>query len=140
MRTLAALAALALGLARPAGAQAAPPVTLLYQNFPNPFPTAGANATCIWFDLRDAATVRLAVYDLQGRLVRTLIPSPAFAGQLGPGWYGRATPGPSGTGCDDRFQWDGRGSDARPVPAGVYLLRLFANGGWQTKKMVFRGL
>ncbi len=141
MRRIAAAAlVVALGAPRPAAAQGTPPVTLLYQNFPNPFPTGGANATCVWFDLRDAATIRLAVYDIQGRLVRTLIPSPAFSGQLGPGYYGRAIGGPTGSGCDPNFQWDGRGSNGRPVPAGVYLLRLRVGGGWQTKKMVFRGL
>lgn len=140
MRRIALALLVASGAALRAGAQAAPPVTLLYQNFPNPFPTGGANATCIWFDLREAATVRLAVYDLRGRLVRTLIPSSTFSGQLGAGYYGRAGGGPTGSGCDPKFQWDGRGSDGRPVPAGVYLLRLRAGGAWQTKKMVFRGL
>jgi len=28
-----------------------PTATLLYQNFPNPFPAAGRDSTCLWFDL-----------------------------------------------------------------------------------------
>ena len=47
------VAASALG-ARPARAQATfiiPPINLLYQNFPNPFPSTASPVTCIWFDL-----------------------------------------------------------------------------------------
>jgi len=53
-------AAALLGLAVPAGLTAQrpaladgtlPPTTLLYQNFPNPFPAGGRDSTCIWFDL-----------------------------------------------------------------------------------------
>src|SRR5262249_10796022 len=29
----------------------APVATLLYQNFPNPFPAVGRDSTCIWFDV-----------------------------------------------------------------------------------------
>src|SRR5207302_277665 len=36
-----------------------PPTTLLYQNFPNPFPAAGRDSTCLWFDLASAAVVEL---------------------------------------------------------------------------------
>src|SRR5439155_1235416 len=38
-----------------------PPTTQLYQNFPNPFPTDGREATCLWFDLAVPAIVELAV-------------------------------------------------------------------------------
>ncbi len=30
------------------------PITLLYQNFPNPFPAPSSATTCIWFDLKTA--------------------------------------------------------------------------------------
>jgi hypothetical protein len=123
---------------RPAPQATTPPVTLLYQNFPNPFPTASSPTTCLWFDLQSDATVTLAVYDLRGRLVRTLVPSAAVSARLPAGYYGRNGTS-TGAGCDPRFAWDGRGSDGRTVPPGVYLARLQANGGWQTRKIVFRG-
>src|ERR1700680_3349664 len=68
-------AATLLGLAAAAGlpAQRAgpadpslPPVTLLYQNFPNPFPALGQDATCLSFDLAIAAEVQLDILDLSG--------------------------------------------------------------------------
>jgi flagellar hook assembly protein FlgD len=111
---------------------------VLYQNFPNPFPTPASPTTCLWFDLAAPGDVTLAVYDLRGRLVRTIIPSAQIGRSMSAGAYGRLTPG-TNSGCDPRFAWDGRASDGRSVPPGVYLARLHADGRWQTKKMVFRG-
>ena len=135
-------AVLALG-ARPARAQATwatPPINLLYQNFPNPFPSATSPVTCIWFDLAQrAGDVRLAIYDVRGRLIRTLVPSASIPSTLDAGYYGRTGAGPLATGCDPRFTWDGRGSDGTTVPPGVYLVRFHADDAWQTKKIIFRG-
>ena len=129
--------------ARSAAAQtpfAAPPINLLYQNFPNPFPTAASPVTCIWFDLaQNSAGVTLAIYDLRGRLVRTLVPSAAVPSALPGGYYGRSGSGPNATGCDPRFVWDGRGSNGVVVPSGVYLVRFHVDDAWQTKKIIFRG-
>jgi hypothetical protein len=122
----------------PAAPDAAPRATLLYQNFPNPFPTAESATTCVWFDLRDAADVRLDVYDLRGNHVRSLVPAAEVGGVLPAGRYGRATPGGS-SGCDPRFAWDGRASDGRTVPTGVYLLRMRAGAVDMTRKMLYRG-
>lgn len=113
-------------------------ITVLYQNFPNPFPTAASATTCLWFDLSASTRVTLAVYDLRGRLVRTIVPSAQVDGALGSGTYGRLVPG-ANAGCDARFAWDGRDSAGHTVPPGVYLARLHADGHWQTKKMLFRG-
>ena len=113
-------------------------ITVLYQNFPNPFPTASSPTTCLWFDLSAPSDVTLAVYDLRGRLVRTIIPSAQLPGAMDVGSYGRPFAGAT-SGCDPRFTWDGRASDGHTVPPGVYLARLHADGRWQTKKMVFRG-
>lgn len=135
--------AAALAVARPAGAQATfvtPPINLLYQNFPNPFPSTASPVTCIWFDLAQrAGDVRLAIYDLRGRLVRTIVPSASVPSTLDAGYYGRSANGPMAGGCDARFTWDGRGSDGATVPPGVYLVRLHVDGSWQTKKIIFRG-
>ncbi len=114
-----------------------PTVTLLYQNFPNPFPTPTSSSTCIWFDLSQAATVKLTVYTLFGDRVRTLVPG-LLPSQLPANRYGR---GNANTGCDpvNPIQWDGRADDGRYVPPGIYLLRFEASGVDQIKKIVYRG-
>lgn len=141
--TVAIAAVMMLLVAPRAGAQSAfitPPINLLYQNFPNPFPNIGVPATCIWFDLAQNSTgVTVAVYDLRGRLVRTIVPSAKIGSTLSAGYYGRNGNGPAASGCDPRLTWDGRGSNGASVPAGVYLLRLHVDDAWQTKKMIFRG-
>jgi hypothetical protein len=70
---------------------------------PNPA-VAGAPVT-IAFDVEGAATVR--VYDVRGRLVRTLREA-------------RTTPGPRS------IEWDGRADSGESVAAGIYFLRLFS--------------
>ena len=136
------IAASAIG-ARPARAQGTfivPPINLLYQNFPNPFPSTASPVTCIWFDLaQPSAGVTLAVYDVRGRLVRTIVPSATVSSKLEAGYYGRSANGPMAGGCDPRFTWDGRGSDGVSVPPGVYLVRLHVDDAWQTKKIIYRG-
>jgi hypothetical protein len=114
-----------------------PTSTLLYQNFPNPFPAAGRDSTCLWFDLALAGNVQLDILDLRGNRVRRFVPGPDFPGVLAPGRYGRG----SGTGgiCDPRLMWDGRTDDGHPLPAGVYLAKLKAPGLLVFKRIVFRG-
>ncbi len=114
-----------------------PTSTLLYQNFPNPFPTAGRDSTCLWFDLALAGSVDLDILDLRGNLVRRFIPGPDFPGVLAPGRYGRG----SGSGgiCDPRLMWDGRAGNGHLLPAGVYLAKLKAPGVLIFKRIVFRG-
>ncbi|MFN2399675.1 MAG: hypothetical protein ABR543_13715 [Gemmatimonadaceae bacterium] len=118
-----------------------PLATLLFQNFPNPFPSVTSPVTCVWFDLRQAGTVQLDVLDIRGHAVRTLIPSQTVSSSLPAGRYGRANAdvGGLGTGCDERFTWDGSDTSGRIVPSGVYLLRLRADGVVSVRKMVFRG-
>lgn len=137
---LAAVACLtaAAPLHAPQGVPGKPALTVLYQNFPNPFPSPSSATTCLWFDLQSDATVTLGIYDLRGHLVRTIVPSPQVPTRLVAGYYGRVGSVAAG-GCDRRFAWDGRGSDGRSVGAGVYLARLGASGSWQTRKIVFSG-
>lgn len=115
-----------------------PLATLLYQNFPNPFPSASARVTCIWFDIARGAGVRLEILSLRGERVRTLYPRGGDALVLGPGRYGRADVG-GNAGCDPRFTWDGTSDAGIGVPSGVYLLRLQVGDRWETRKMVYRG-
>lgn len=116
---------------------ASPPATLLYQNFPNPFPTATGAATCIWFDLAQPGEVTLEILNLRGGVVRRLIPGSDFPAILPAGRYGR---GNTGTGlCDPRLTWDGRADDGAWLPAGVYLYKLKFGGVIQFKRIVYRG-
>lgn len=117
-----------------------PPVTILYQNFPNPFPGPGdpRPETRIWFDLADAGPVQLAVYDLRGRLVRRLIPrSGCGAGShvMEAGQHGREAG--AGEGPCVLLHWDGRDESGERVAPGVYLLRLRAGGTEDIRRMVF---
>jgi hypothetical protein len=81
-------------------------VTELRGNAPNPFNPA----TEIRFLLRQTGPVDLAIYDLAGRLVRTL----ARGDRL-----------PAG---DHAVAWNGRSDAGAELPSGVYLVR-FESGG-----------
>jgi hypothetical protein len=116
-----------------------PPATLLYQNFPNPFPRRdlGAPVTRIWFDLAERSAVELTVLDLRGRRVRRLIPAPGCATvTLDPGIYGREQVGAGIDPCVTTT-WDGRDDEGRTLARGVYLLRLRAAGKEEYRRMVF---
>ena len=115
-----------------------PAVTLLYQNFPNPFPTAESRTTCIWFDLSSTSSVSLTIHDVRGNHVRRLLPNASTPQFLGPGRYGRGAQ-TAETGCNAAFAWDGRADDGSTVPRGVYLIRLRAGGTQSIKKAVFQG-
>jgi hypothetical protein len=114
-----------------------PSATLLYQNFPNPFPAAGRDSTCLWFDLATTGLVEVEILDLRGNPVRRFVPGPDFPPILTAGRYGRGPAG--GATCDPRLMWDGRAGDGRLLPAGVYLYKLKAPGIVLFKRIVFRG-
>ncbi len=118
---------------------AVPLVTLLYQNFPNPFPTPTSSATCVWFDLQAPARVRLDVFDLSGRHVRNLIPGRLGTSEYPAGRHGRVAAGSASSGCNGDIQWDGQGDNGAKVAHGVYLLRMRAGGVESVKKIVYRG-
>ena len=84
----------------------------LEQNSPNPF----GPVTSIRFDLAKPAHVRLVVYDISGRLVRTLADARAEAGSHSVAWNGR----------------DERG---REMPSGLYFYRLVADTAVETRPM-----
>jgi hypothetical protein len=112
--------------------------TLLYQNFPNPFPSPASSVTCFWFDLARSDFVHLDIYNLRGDPVKAIVPGPNEDGSLPAGEYGRnLDQGQSG--CDPRFQWDGTDANGRVVPPGIYFVRLRANGVNLMKKIVFLG-
>ncbi|MBC8087562.1 MAG: hypothetical protein H7Z40_09860 [Phycisphaerae bacterium] len=114
---------------------AVPTTTLLYQNFPNPFPTSSAFATCFWFDIGSGgAIVTLDIVTLRGTLVKTIVPAKRFE----PGRYGVGNAG-SGSNCDNNFVWNGTSTTGLTVPAGVYLLRFKAGKQVSFKKLLFVG-
>ena len=87
--------------------------TFLRGTVPNP--TQGAAA--IQFQVAAASTVRLEIFDVAGRHVRTVAHE-----QLAPGFYSRP--------------WDGRDDEGNPIPAGIYLLKLSAGAEQRTQKLV----
>jgi len=92
--------------------QDTPRVLTLAQNTPNPFNPL----TKIAFALDRNGPVRLAVYDLQGRLVRNLVSEPMTAGE-------------------HTLVWDGRDDANQQAASGTYVYRLTADGTTLSRKM-----
>ncbi len=100
-----------------------PTTTIFYQNFPNPFPSDASFSTCFWFDIGEpGGRVQIDVLDARGNFVRSVMGGTDPTTTFPPGRYGRGAPG-AGSNCDNRFVWDGTGSDGRIVAPGVYLIR-----------------
>jgi hypothetical protein len=112
--------------------------TLLYQNFPNPFPSLINAGTCIWFDLKKPSVVSLDVLDLRGLHVRRLLPNNNLNGLLPAGRYGRGRV-EENEGCDRRVEWDGTDDNGAVVPEGVYIIRFRGDGEVQYRKALFHG-
>lgn len=86
----------------------------LYQNYPNPFNPV----TTIRYALPERAQVDLAVYDIQGRLIRNLVSGVRGAGQ-------------------HEAPWDGRDANGRAAASGLYLYSLSTDQGFtQTRKLL----
>ena len=79
--------------------------------YPNPF----AHQTTLTFQLDRPAAVTLALYDVRGRQVATLVDGVKAAGE-------------------HRITWDGT-ADGRRLPAGVYVARLTSPGGSAVTKL-----
>jgi hypothetical protein len=90
-----------------------PAVTAIAAIAPNPFNPR----TIVTCELPRNGHVELAVYDLRGRLVRSLVSGPEQAGSF-------------------TAVWDGRDRRGGMAAAGVYFLRLAAGGQIRTAKMV----
>jgi hypothetical protein len=117
-----------------------PTATLLFQNFPNPFPdnAAGVTATCIWFDLAEDNEAKLDILDMRGHIVRSLVPGNVFPNMVPAGRYGRGQFGDTGR-CDPRLEWDGTNTSGSVVPRGIYPVRLKTSEGTFFKRVVFLG-
>jgi hypothetical protein len=95
------------------GADTLPQTFALRQNYPNPFEAS----TTIRYDLPVRAEVRLAIYDVLGRTVRTLVAREQFAGA-------------------HAVVWDGRDDAGREVASGLYVYRLTAGAFTKSAEMI----
>jgi hypothetical protein len=95
-------------------AESAPLVNRLYANAPNPFNPR----TTIKYSLASSAPVRIDIYDVDGRHVRTLVDSP------------RAAAG--------RYEavWDGTNDRGRVAASGIYWARMKAGSFTSNRKML----
>ncbi len=75
----------------------------LYQNYPNPFNPS----TTIRYRLPVSAKVKLMVYDINGKKIKTLLVGEEPAGE-------------------HRINWDGTNDQGQPIASGIYIYRLEA--------------
>ncbi len=80
---------------------------------PNPFSTG----TTIPFSTRQPGSVQLSIYDVTGRLIRTVVDRPLTLGQ-------------------HEATWDARDQSGVRVAAGLYFVRLRTGGEAHTQKVV----
>jgi predicted outer membrane repeat protein len=85
----------------------------LYQNHPNPFNPV----TTLQYDLPEDAMVNVTIYDMMGRVVKTMVNSQQNAGYKS-------------------IQWNATNNAGQAVSAGLYLYTIQAGDFRQTKKMV----
>ena len=94
--------------------QGSPSNFKLSQNYPNPFNPS----TKIQFTVPEPEKVRMEVYDLQGRLVRTLVDYEVY----NQGKY--------------EVTWNGLDNHGNKVASGVYFAKMHAGKFAQTRKMI----
>ena len=91
----------------------APTEFSLNQNYPNPFNPS----TSISYDLAKDAIVTITIYDLMGRSIKTLVDNKQIAGSRS-------------------VRWDATNNVGQPIPSGMYVYSIKADGFRQTKKMI----
>lgn len=90
-----------------------PAIFFLSQNYPNPFNPA----TEIRFQVAEAGLVKLVIYDMLGRKVRTLMAEEKVVSTY-------------------TVRWDGRNDAGKAVAGGVYLCRMTAGDFSTVRKMI----
>jgi aminopeptidase N len=91
-----------------------PIVYQLNQNYPNPF----NSHTTISLMVPREGQVRLDVFDIGGRLVKTLVDNRIQAGEY-------------------TYNWDGTNQSGLPVAGGVYLYKMTSDGYQMTRKLTY---
>jgi flagellar hook assembly protein FlgD len=86
---------------------------ILYENYPNPFNLS----TTIQYQLYEQMSVKIAIYDILGRLVTTLTDGLQPSGNY-------------------QVVWNGRNRDGQEVASGVYLYLFQTKGMKETKKIL----
>jgi hypothetical protein len=93
-----------------------PDALTLLASYPNPF----RSAVTLELVVPQRSNVTVEVLDLRGRVVRHL-----KAGEMPAGRH--------------RLQWDGKADDAVPLPAGIYLVSLKADGRMASRAVTWLG-
>lgn len=97
---------------------AIPRALVLEQNYPNPMHAAPeVSPTTIRYEIPEAARVELAIYNLQGQRVRTLVDEIKM-----PGKYSAS--------------WNGRNAQGGRVPSGIYFYRVHAGNMLVTRRLL----
>tara|TARA_B100000953_G_scaffold234634_1_gene196037 strand:- start:201 stop:626 length:426 start_codon:yes stop_codon:yes gene_type:complete len=85
----------------------------LHQNYPNPFNPV----TTLRYDLPEDAMVNITIFDMMGRVIKTIVNSQQNAGFKS-------------------VRWNATNDYGKPVSAGIYLYMIQAGEYRQTRKMV----
>jgi len=88
---------------------------ILYQNYPNPFNMG----TEIQYQLESEGSVKLTIFDINGRIVRHLVDM-----QHAPGIH--------------RIFWDGKDNSGEDLASGLYIYKIRTKDQTQMKKMVLQ--
>ena len=86
------------------------------RNYPNPFNPS----TTIEYNVENSGHVSLKIYDIMGRVVRTLVNDYKESGRP-----------------DYKVVWDGRDDVGNTVSAGIYIYTLQTDNSTLTRKMIF---
>ena len=86
----------------------------MFQNYPNPINPS----TTITFAVPEASEVTLAIYNLRGQLIQTLVAGAVTAGR-------------------HNVVWDGTNFRGAKVASGIYLYKLQAKDFVTARKLVF---
>lgn len=86
---------------------------MLFQNYPNPFNPS----TTIQYSIPIPGDVKIAIYDVQGRVVRSFDSPPHLAG-------------------NNSITWDSRNDDGALVTSGMYFCQVLFNNNSLVKKLL----
>ena len=86
----------------------------IHQNYPNPFNPM----TTLSYDLPEGGPVRIAIYDMRGKIVKNLLNDYQDAGPRS-------------------IKWDATNNQGKQVSAGMYIYRIEIGDLKQSKKMLF---